>query len=141
MEPVLGNEDDFLKFEPSDEEVKEVESNPVKNKYNSSLNNKTPWVKNSLKIQNSAIKLHYEIMEFYDFISPKPNQIEERKQIVNRVEQFVKVNLTRQNYLMLVLGYSVLSLLIYSYLIVISTWLLKKELSNQKNCSIKWPKF
>jgi DNA polymerase sigma len=122
MEPVLANEEDFLKFDPSDEEVKEVKSNSDKNKHKSGFNNKTPWVKNSLRIQNSAIKLHYEIIEFYDFICPKPNQIEERKQIVNRVEQFVKVNLTRQNYPMLVLVYLVLFLPTCSYLIVILTW-------------------
>lgn len=120
MEPYLENEDDFLKFESSEEEIKEVDPNPLKKNHNASHNNKTPWVRNSYKIQKSAIKLHYEILEFYDFICPKPKQIQERKDIVNRVEQFIKVNLTRLNYLMHPLAYLVLFLLICFYQIVIS---------------------
>ena len=100
----ISSDEEILKLDPpSEDEKEEITKNKNSKKRNKNKNKnmnsskivdnniKYPWVQNSNKIENTEIKLHYEIMEFYEYIKPKNKDMEIRKNIVNRIKKFIKV--------------------------------------------------
>ena len=72
--------------------VNELIKNNKKNKNFLSDNNTYPWIKrNSLSKQyNGMLKLHYEILEFYEFIKPNAEEIEQRNKVYEYIEKVIK---------------------------------------------------
>ena len=72
--------------------VNELIKNNKKNKNFLNDNNTYPWIKrNSLSKQyNGMLKLHYEILEFYEFIKPNAEEIEQRNTVYEYIERVIK---------------------------------------------------
>ena len=86
------DEKDFIKFDDSsDEENNRGENGNEENSLKSKKKSITPWVVKSDLITNSGLRLHYEIIEFVEFIKPKPKDIEIRKAIIRRIEDYIQV--------------------------------------------------
>lgn len=79
-----GDEQDFLEFDSSSDEDHEKPENVSKKKM-------YPWVKSSSKINNSALRFHVEIMEFYRYISPTEADINKRRAIFEHISRTIKV--------------------------------------------------
>jgi DNA polymerase sigma len=77
-------EEDFLQFDSSSDETNpKIIHLTNKDKY--------PWMKSSKKVENTSIKLHIEIMEFYNYISPTEQDIQKRRKIFEDIRKIVKV--------------------------------------------------
>lgn len=48
----------------------------------------TPW--KTRKYNPGVLGLHEEVMDFYNFMSPRPEEAAMRKEVVNRIEQIIK---------------------------------------------------
>lgn len=82
-----GEEEDFLEFDSSSDEN-------TKNPENLSKKQMYPWIKSSSKINNSALRFHVEIMEFYKYISPTEQDILKRREIFEHIRDTIKVTET-----------------------------------------------
>uniref|UniRef100_A0A3B5KT33 Terminal nucleotidyltransferase 4A n=1 Tax=Xiphophorus couchianus TaxID=32473 RepID=A0A3B5KT33_9TELE len=51
------------------------------------VNNWTPWKKRKY---SSGVLLHEEVMDFYNFMSPRPEEAAMRKEVVKRIEMIIK---------------------------------------------------
>jgi DNA polymerase sigma len=51
----------------------------------------TPWVKNSKKINNFDLRLHNEIIEFFEYIRPKSEEIAVRSKIIEEFIEYINV--------------------------------------------------
>ncbi|KAM4725690.1 terminal nucleotidyltransferase 4A isoform 2-T2 [Anableps anableps] len=52
------------------------------------VNNWTPWKKR--KYSSGVLGLHEEVMDFYNFMSPRPEEAAMRKEVVKRIEMIIK---------------------------------------------------
>ncbi|XP_014911526.1 non-canonical poly(A) RNA polymerase PAPD7 isoform X1 [Poecilia latipinna] len=52
------------------------------------VNNWTPWKKK--KYSSGVLGLHEEVMDFYNFMSPRPEEAAMRKEVVKRIEMIIK---------------------------------------------------
>ncbi|XP_078096459.1 terminal nucleotidyltransferase 4A isoform X4 [Mustelus asterias] len=55
---------------------------------NGNYNSGTPW--KTMKYNMGVIGLHEEIMDFYNFVSPRPEEETMRKEVVKRIESVIK---------------------------------------------------
>jgi DNA polymerase sigma len=89
MEEDYTFEPDFIPFDDSNENFEDQRAVKLFDDHENQKIN--PWMKYSSKIDSFALRLHTEIIEFYDFIRPKQDEISLRNQTVSEVKEFIQV--------------------------------------------------
>ncbi len=84
-------EGDFIKFKVKPEETEEDKQEEIP--YFIKFNYKVPWLSEETKKHTGMIRLHYEILDFYNFMKPTEDEDEKRRQTIKELKDLIKANM------------------------------------------------
>jgi len=85
---------DFIQFKNNENKNEEIEEiNETTNPTKIIFNYKAPWLSEETKKHSGIIRLHYEILDFYNFMKPTAKEDELRIQTIKEFKQLIKNNM------------------------------------------------
>jgi len=85
----FGCNSDFIRFKSTEIKPEEELRNPSMIKFNY----KAPWLTEETKKHSGIIRLHYEILDFYNFMKPTEKEDQLRIQTIKEFKDLVQSNL------------------------------------------------